>query len=531
MNEHLDFNGQGDSKQKINSAEARNEPPVDYLPDVASKASVSVPKRIVAWLLIAVILGTGIIAFLYNFVLFPSVYEGLMRALEPKFELGLVYDLENMADGGRIELYADGLADSRVFGSSLSATLDYDCDDLLLAFDLTSENLTAGAFLSEEHAALKLGGVNGDGYIGIGLENADNALDSSVFAPDSGSDFALSEENFDRLKELLGSIGEDNSDELKRHISVLCLELHGVFGESAVSEYETVYRFWSVESKRFGRTKIYSFDSAEAADLMRRLSDAIANADGKVAEAKTALEAALPTVDFGLAAEELEATASELESEDRQYNIAFTYVGRALSLLDVKISDSDSELSLSVDFGKNPSRDTDITASLRLSEHYKSGGYVETYSSLLWRCKKHSDFGAYLETDSRIYDGVREEPAVINSKKTYANGVFGDGTLKLAFGTENYFEHNGRVQEDSSSEYECLLGLIDTKKRLELSTDSITLTRDGVSEEQSLPEEMRLVLSEPRDISAPDYDDILRLDESEIKTLIEEAISAIMALF
>ena len=129
MNEHLDFNGQGDSKQKINSAEARNEPPVDYLPDVASKASVSVPKRIVAWLLIAVILGTGIIAFLYNFVLFPSVYEGLMRALEPKFELGLVYDLENMADGGHIELYADGLADSRVFGSSLSATLDYDCEN------------------------------------------------------------------------------------------------------------------------------------------------------------------------------------------------------------------------------------------------------------------------------------------------------------------------------------------------------------------------------------------------------------------
>lgn len=508
-------------------------------PEKVKKPKKKINKRALAIvaIILAVLIGVSAVGFgtyaaLAHFVFFPDADDALENALEPKLDLGTKFDLSDLLDRGRIELYASDLSEIGLNSNKFASTLTYTKDAADLYASLGGQNFHL--VYNDKGVAFNAEKFDSDTYYGFATDGLAAALEDSFLDPDSDSENALSESEFESLLETVRDLEaiRENEGKYEDAADRVLGAIGDAFEASTLSQCETNYGGLVVfGAQRSARSRIYSFDNGDLVDFANKLSATFAQPDAKLLEAvelllsvdefRLGLEDTLGTGvedcdDLALAFEDI-AELLEASGDDWSAKLVLAYAGRAFTAIQLRVVTPDAETLAVVDFGENPSRDKTLKISVESSDNH---GAVRVFSldygvekvdgksvaSLVLGTEERDDlYGDYDKTSYRF-------------ALTFDGGA-GRASLKATEETEYLFGGDEPIK-DSSDMFEIMFKLEDKLTSLSLELDG---ARDAFGDEMEVGGSYKLTFSKFYGwVKLPEYKSVLTMDADDYDELYSD---------
>ena len=245
-------------------------------------------KKIIIVAVVAVLVFSGALAGVLALINTPErvaarAVTGMLEDLVKRDEIA---PLENVLTKGSVAFEADSktlddlVGDKLAVGGKLYFGKDaFMMDDLRLTFG--ENKLTGSLYLDQNHLYVKNAEIMGGAW-GLERGNLAQEWEDSVFAPKSGTDVALAEEEFKTVTELLTAIDEELDRELEKDLEKL-VKRYGkkvwkVFCENAEFESETGSVRINKERKN-ARTITITLDGDALGVIVEDMVDYIVNDD------------------------------------------------------------------------------------------------------------------------------------------------------------------------------------------------------------------------------------------------------------
>ncbi len=468
----------------------------------------------------------------YSYFSFPDFDNAMEKSLDGKLLPDTEFDFAKLAEEGRVTLnYDNGLKN----GSGKSVTeLDFSYKDatgsIAVTNTLDKEKTSVSVDFDNEKVALKSDSL--DESYGISLENFRKNAEKSIFAPDSGSEYAWSEEEFEQICNFIEQyISAAEKGKSGKESSELWDLVSKTFKRSSISEYERFYGELKLDNdSRRVKSQTYQFNSNNVSKFIRNLaSDLKANKSNKELRREVEMLASLFSSNIpvapntsgfavapGAAAQNvvyefddvidfLQELADTVEAIDFSVTAEICYAGRAVSLIlvegemDIGLG-MEASLNLTVDFGAKP-----LTAGMMMLDF----GFVMTGPENLYN---RLDLKLEVEKESDRKNGTSGVEYIVDV--FYDKGKGDNGSFGLSLGLEfdrKEEEFNAHIKVKDAGKITFGGTLKDTKDEFSITFDSMK-----AGTENMMTGKLALSFVRDSDMKAPSYkNDILKLTESE----------------
>ena len=490
------------------------------------KSKKKIAVTIISIILVVALLAVGVSALYVNFIAMPNPMNALGKTLEKKFAIDdTKFDFGSLDKGAKvsIELEAkeDNMAGIDPGKANLSTTITEDGAKI----DLGVYDEKLSAYLTpEELAVLSENFNNGEAY-GVSLVDFREALEDSIFGPDSGTDYELPEEIFDmicQMVEIVQDVTDDKPDkeakQNKKDAEAVLKLVANAYKDSELSKVEKDYGSKDIlGEKRSARSKTYTINADTVQSFVECLAEEMDGADKKTVEAaERILEKFNASLEDVLGAEiewddlvELVEEAADADFEDLlgdlEIKIQVCYVKTYVSAFIFTVESDDMELNAEVviDFGKNPVKtvDTIIAAEVERHDETMFSGRIEFTEE-----GKGDDKTFTLHGEMELYE---EET------------VAGDIVFKID-GDELIIDVSYTVDDETNEILTVVLGYEDTKDTWAISFKEITFDGETIAADD-IGFTLRIAITNDfEDVKVPSYTDILEMNESEMDELLEE---------
>ncbi|NLM83136.1 MAG: zinc ribbon domain-containing protein [Clostridiales bacterium] len=437
-----------------------------------------------------------------------------------KSDEGAVGLLKNVANGGSIEISAD-LSEWDILRGSLplSGRMKFysDAADKKFAAEMSltydgERPVDAALYASPDAIVLGSNSLLKNKY-GVNLKKAASNLDKSVFAPDSGTDFALDEDIYAMLRAFFESFGEKNKD-LEKNLTDLSNKYIELLIDVACKAGETEKESVTLEigSEKVKTTAVtLTLDTEAMAEIVREMAKEAAKDKKLRSTAKDLAALGSGTAMFGYygapdqdeleeeideffdnLVDEAEEIAEEIESMGNFRLILEFYVakdGKTLAAFSMKAREgSDIAFSLSLTLGKNLGTSEEI--SLRMNHGWYNVAVIYSVAE--------------------------------NTKTDYA--------AKLTFQEGNSSQSIRITWSKSDGTYRVSGGGVDLRGTLKQSGKKTTITvREVTINGRSMDIDLTVVLNESESVPSPgSYTDILTITETQIENLVEDVADRLL---
>ena len=355
-----------DCQSQTHAATAPNSTPNKRRKKVRTGLIIGSAASIVA--MIAIILG---FVFLRGTPM-QKVSNALDNTLEALFSrndgtelLSGIYSDHNIT----IDLTADDIASiANTVDDSFSSSLNASASGTISAnknneasmdVDLNVQGFSANMqlYLSSDEVIFSSPALLGNNY-GISLDNLDSRLDSSIFAPDSGSDYALSTYDYDQFISIAHSLAasgkESISPEEFRKSLISAIEKD----KKANPEFDVSRRKVKLDGEKV-KCSVYS------TVITGKTMAAILRVTANVCEDTMPWLSASNNVLSNDPLSNIRYIANEIESDPSKVNLEFSVYKGNLVRIDASVAGSDQSFCL--DFGKDPAASDRITLTVGTS--------------------------------------------------------------------------------------------------------------------------------------------------------------------
>lgn len=531
------------------SGEYQYQPPsVEQKPKKEKKPMKSWAKILVIVLSVAIV-GVGVYLLLANFVLFPKFDAALLyNTLHSKLDWDMNYKAK--LDQGRMDLSVSAPESQlRDYYRSLYPHYTENRINELVQNDLstlgTSDlvNLTVSAMdnkanisvellekklnlaLDENNIAVSIDDFHGGQYYGVSGETMLDDFRNSIFAPDSGSNFALDQQTYEMIESLIENMqnmGEDSK--LTKELDTVLNIFTESFENSSISECTTAYDGAKVLGKeRDGRTKTYEITKADIENFLEILIDRLENLSNEEEEAFASLLDTMTNVsgeeitvrDLTKALKESLNSLKSVEDNNTKIKIQFVYVYTCLSAVTIEAKSSNEDYYgnmtvektvIALDFGEKPNQDKDIVFTM---VNYEDGEEQDR-TEVAYRVKSDKD-------KTTVTFAVNSE-----YRNSYGDIREYTDTLKIVLDrSKNKMTIKALSEYDYEEEeiFEVVIGYYDSKTNLRLTLDGFY----EYGEEIPLPICVELnFYQKANNVTMPSYTNIIRMSEDEFITLGED---------
>lgn len=375
----------------VQMPEQTPEQPVENVEPPKKSFFTATVKRIVIMAIAAVLalslLGGGVYAIFYNFVLFPTMEDAIANALEAKFDFDFNFNFDSFADKGTFKLGVNDMSELGLEGvGPIELAIASDMKKNAVGVFGTFNDDKISIFATEKGIALNENNFNNGTYYGISLDDFVEKLKKSIFGPDSDTEYALPTEAFDAIEQFFDGADELEDSELADDIVVIFDEIFKTFEDSEISEYETTYdKIKVLGEERSGKGRIYTIDEKKVEKLIKSFAEKLENPDKKLDEALDNIIGKIEdesdvSIDLEDLAELIDEAADQVGKLDFEAEITVLCVGRALSavLVDVSVEDV-PPIELTIDFGAKPKKDATIKLALETSVDGAKAEFLLTY--------------------------------------------------------------------------------------------------------------------------------------------------------
>ena len=485
------------------------------------KKAVRFPKPLIicaAILLALVLIGSVAYAALAHFILFPNFASALGNTLESKLDIGTEFRIDKLIDGGKITLEA-GNMDGDTENASFS--LSYDAKGYIASAVLDSYEIDIA--MTDKGMAYSSNKLHSGKSYGISFENIEESLTNSALYYENDGDYALTKDEFKAKLKTLEALAED-SERIKKDLFILYSEFSTVLEDSTLSEYGVAYGGIKLNGEtRKARAQIYSFDTN---DIIKFLSDAAERFEDPSAKVEDAVERLAKTEAAGLIGDYLGYRVSDCDDLARllrklahslkanydgaHFDLVIGYVGRAVSVIQLKISDGTALNTVTADFGAGPTRERkiDITAESAVgnekSKIYLGYDLTETETGT----------SAKIKFDSYVYSDAKKGYYRMDGKEICID--FDNGKRELAFVMstveERYAKELEKPMVRKNTDAEILFACSDRSGELALELRKVT--EDG--KEVTPTGDYRIIIAtKPDALKLPKYEKVFNMSQQE----------------
>lgn len=518
-------------------------------PKKKKKGGKKLVGKLLIFVLVAALVGTGVWWILSNFVLFPKLDSKLIeRTLENKFDWGM--EFEPSTEQGKMDI-AVNFSEERLTEFFKSMYPDYDdaqINDLVEEFntmigdvdELAKASVSfkdkAGVgniifmdeefnlYMSDKDVAINGENFNNGQWYGVSVENFIEDLEDSVFGPDSGSDWALPEEAFEQIENYFNTLKDAEENEYyAEEIEIIYEMIYDSFKESELADCKVKYSGNKVLGKsRSGRSQTFTITQDGLVDFLEILTEKFEDPSKKEEEA---LEKILELFNGYMGDNEVELddivdaleTVTELVEEnevleDVEITVQILYVNTCISAITVDVvidgEFAEQTYTATIDFGANPRKDNVIKFVLEASANDEEVMYLEaSYDATVDSKKTTVDF-AFSMTQ---YYGDDEETMSGSAKIEFNKSK---GTITASAG---YTEDDEDVEL-----FKLVLKYTDKKSEFTLAFDSLTV----MGEDFPLPVDISIgFYDKPDSIKLPKYENILEYDEDDFMDIYEDIVA------
>ena len=493
----------------------------------------------VAIILIAVILATGTSAVYTNYIGMPGILNGLGNTLEKKYSLNTVYDFSAMEKQGKlsagVSFEEDNFAGMPEGDISLSAS--YKGPSAIATFHVYDE--TINSVSTKDELAVNIEDFNKGQYYGVSLKDFRENLEDSIFGPDSNSDYALSEEMFEFLCNVVEMTDEDNKDakEMEKDMQIVLKYFDDIYKDSDISKAEKSYKAKEIlGEKRSVRSETYTINEETVGELLDNLADGMEDAPKKVKDAAERLiektEDSLKTmmgmdVSWKKLTKMMKEIADEFEMGDFEIRLEVCYVKTYVSALLINVASDDLEMeaNITVDFGEKPVQNvnTSIVAEVEVDGETVFDGFLKLLEEEKGKKTTYTLSGEVsVETtvdmaDNRM-DGVQQK------NLTYAGEIVLvlDQSKKEASLSVSYSENMEDVEV-----FTLILGYEDSKNELKFTFEELTFGETFMDGYSVTAEDLGMDIfvsfsTKPDKIPSVKYENILDWKTRDVNNLQEE---------
>lgn len=476
-------------------------------------------------LVVLAIVGVAVYAVLTQFLLFPNFASALGNTLESKLDIGTEFRVDKLIDGGKITVEAEGMDGNT---EDASFTLSYNKNGYVASTVLDRYEIDVA--MTEKGMAYSSNKLNDGESYGISFKNIEETLENSALYYRNDGDYALTKDEFKAKLKTLEALAEDD-ERIKKDLLILYSEFAKAFDESEMSEHETAYGGIKVNGEtRKARAQIYSFT---AKDLTNFLSDAAERFEDSSDKVEAAVERLAKTEAAALIgdylgyrvsdcddlAELLDKIADSLKVnlDGAKFDLVIGYVGRAVSVIQLKITKDEKPTILMIDFGENPTREYKIeftvenTIGNEKNKVYLGYDVTETDDGL----KAKARFGNYIYSDAK--KGYYE----MNGSEIYLD--FNHKENEVALVTETVDERFGEGLEKAAVwrtvESETLFEYTDSKNELKLELKKVT---EGGEDVTPKGDYTIIISTKPDRVKLPKYEKVFNMSERDYEDYREE---------
>ena len=518
-------------------------------PKKKKKGGKKLVGKLLIFVLVAALVGTGVWWILSNFVLFPKLDSKLIeRTLENKFDWGM--EFEPSTEQGKMDI-AVNFSEERLTEFFKSMYPDHDdeqindlveefntmfgdVDELAKASVSFKDKAGVGNFIfmdeefnlymSDKDIAINGENFNNGQWYGVSVENFIEDLEDSVFGPDSGSDWALPEEAFEQIENYFNTLKDAEENEYyAEEIEIIYEMIYDSFKESELADCKVKYSGNKVLGKsRSGRSQTFTITQDGLVDFLEILTEKFEDPSKKEEEA---LEKILELFNGYMGDNEVELddivdaleTVTELVEEnevleDVEITVQILYVNTCISAITVDVvidgEFAEQTYTATIDFGANPRKDNVIKFVLEASANDEEVMYLEaSYDATVDSKKTTVDF-AFSMTQ---YYGDDEETMSGSAKIEFNKSK---GTITASAG---YTEDDEDVEL-----FKLVLKYTDKKSEFTLAFDSLTV----MGEDFPLPVDISIgFYDKPDSIKLPKYENILEYDEDDFMDIYEDIVA------
>lgn len=490
-----------------------------------SKKSFLKPLIISVSILLALaIVGVAAYAVLAHFLLFPNFATALGNTLESKLDIGTEFDIAKLIDGGKITVEAEGM-DGKTEDASF--TLSYNKNGYVANAVLDRYEIDLA--LTEKGMAYSSNKLNGGKAYGIAFKNIEQTLEGSALYYRNDGDFALSKDEFKAKLEALEALAADDK-QLKKDLLAVYSEIDKAFEDSEISEYKSAYGGIKIKGEtRDARAQIYSFDGK---DLARFLADAAERFDDPSDKLEEAVERLSKNEIFelissyiGYRVEDAESLAELLDKlsdsvkanlGDADFDLVVGYVGRCVSVLQLKITEGEDSTMIMLDFGAKPKLEYKIDLSLE-----NTTGGVKTKVALGYNVNTTDDgrravvkLGNYAYTDAKrgYYEMSGSEISLDFCGKDEVSFV-----VKTV---EEVFDENlDKPAVWKTTDMEALFEYTDSRDEIVLELKKVTAD----TKDETPKGDYKITIStKPDAVKLPKYEKVFKMSERDYEDYREE---------
>ena len=464
------------------------------------------------------IVGVAVYAVLAQFVLFPSFASALGNTLEAKLDIGTEFRVDKLIDGGKITVEAEGM-DGKTEDASF--TLSYNKNGYVASTVLDRYEIDIA--MTDKGMAYSSNKLNDGESYGISFKNIEETLENSALYYRNDGDYALTKDEFKAKLKTLEALAEDD-ERIKKDLLIICSEFAKAFDESEMSEYEVAYGGIKMNGEtRKARAQIYSFTLKDLTHFLSDAAERFEDPSTKVEEAverlaKTEVAALIGDYlgyrvsDCDDLSELLDKIADSLKAnfDGAKFNFVVGYVGRAVSVIQIKITKDGDPITLTLDFGENPTQEYKIGLSVEntvgneKTKVYVGYDVIETDDGLRAKAR----VGNY------IYSDVKNGYYEMEGSEIYLDFNHKEG--EVSFVTETVEEKFGRGLEKAAVwrtvESEALFEYTDSKNELTLELKKVT---EGGKDTTPKGDYRIIISTKPDSVKLPKYEKVFNMSERD----------------
>ena len=464
------------------------------------------------------IVGVAVYAVLAQFVLFPSFASALGNTLEAKLDIGTEFRVDKLIDGGKITVEAEGM-DGKTEDASF--TLSYNKNGYVASTVLDRYEIDIA--MTDKGMAYSSNKLNDGESYGISFKNIEETLENSALYYRNDGDYALTKDEFKAKLKTLEALAEDD-ERIKKDLLILYSEFAKAFDESEMSEYEVAYGGIKMNGEtRKARAKIYSFTLKDLTHFLSDAAERFEDPSTKVEEAverlaKTEVAALIGDYlgyrvsDCDDLSELLDKIADSLKAnfDGAKFNFVVGYVGRAVSVIQIKITKDGDPITLTLDFGENPTQEYKIgltvenTVGNEKTKVYVGYDVIETDDGLK----------AKVRVGNYIYSDVKNGYYEMEGSEIYLDFNHKEG--EVSFVTEAVEEEFGRGLEKAAVwrtvESEALFEYTDSKNELTLELKKVT---EGGKDTTPKGDYRIIISTKPDSVKLPKYEKVFNMSERD----------------
>ena len=488
----------------------------------SKKKKAKIIVKAIAVTLTILLLIVGTIAFLINFVIMPNPVTALTQTLGSKYHLDTSFDFKTLRERGSIEATVELERDNALNRprGTISASVDYRGNQAILHGEAYKHSLDV--YLSPDLVAAHAEKFDSNWY-GTPLKNFRTKLAQSEFAPNSGSEYEMDPETFEKVCNLVELIVGDEGVSANRHLRenqddlrTVAMFFKDVFEDSKISNTQKDYGTKKIiDEKRWIRSETYTIDRNTLEDLLRNLKNAMRCADADVIEAAERLLGKLHTVndfyyltdwnDWEDLEELVRGAIDNLDMGDTVISVEICYKNTVVSAIMVNVVKDYGRVKqdIVIDFGSNPSSSVDTRVWI---ESLRYG--VESEAELILTEKREEKKVTYtlngsLKGDFADYTGT----AVLVLDRGEK-----EATLDVAY----------TAYDEKTEVLSAVCGYVDTRNTWGLTFRELTWFEQDYDADELGVNVSLTISNKPEKITKPEYKNMLEWNEKKVENFAED---------